>query len=304
MMHADQLGVSCEDVAGLVADQFPRWRQLPVTQVASHGTVHLLFRLGDELVARLPMQLADPGTVQAALAAEQRAARLLLGRVPVATPEPVAMGAPGRAYPMPWAVYRWLPGETACGGPAGDARFGADLARFVAAVRDIDTGGRTFDGRGRGGRLADVDDYVDGCLALDTTPFTAGHLRDLWAALRSTPRTEPDVMTHGDLMPGNLLVSHGRLSAVIDVGTVGPADPALDLQPAWNLLSGAARAAFRAGLDVDDAAWDRGRAWAFAQAIGCLDYYRHTNPVMSGTAVRTLAALLADTPAGRRTPSR
>jgi Phosphotransferase enzyme family len=34
-------------------------------------------------------------------------------------------------------------------------------------------------------------------------------------------------MTHGDLIPGNVLVSNGRLSGIIDVGGLGPADPAL-----------------------------------------------------------------------------
>jgi aminoglycoside phosphotransferase (APT) family kinase protein len=295
-MHDDQLEVTTQDVAGLVAAQFPQWRHLPVTPVTSHGTVHLLFRLGDDLVARLPMQLGDTETVYAALAAEQHAARLLLGRVPVATPEPVVMGAPGPGYPLPWAVYRWLPGTLAHDVPdaAASPGLGEDLAEFVVAVRALSTDGRTFDRDGRGGRLTALDDYVHRGLARDTTPFDAAPLGALWSRLRSTPRDEPDVMTHGDLMPGNLLLTDGRLAAVLDVGMLGPADPALDLIVAWNLLTGAAREAFRAGLDTGDHEWDRGKAWAFVQALGCLDYYRVTNPVMSQTAVHTLAALLGD----------
>jgi aminoglycoside phosphotransferase (APT) family kinase protein len=295
-MHDDQLEVSIHDVEALVAEQFPQWSHLPVTPVPSHGTVHLLFRLGDDLVARLPMQLGDPRTVYAAVAAEQRAAGLLLGRVPVATPEPVAMGAPAPAYPLPWAVYRWLPGTLAYDVPdaAASPGLGADLAAFVVAVRALETGGRTFDRDGRGGHLTAFDEYVDRCLSRDTTPFAAADLRALWDRLRSTPRCEPDVMTHGDLMPGNVLLRQGRLSAVIDVGMVGPADQALDLIVAWNLLTGAAREAFRTELGADDHEWDRGRAWAFLQALGCLDYYRVTNPVMSRTAVGTLAALHYD----------
>jgi aminoglycoside phosphotransferase (APT) family kinase protein len=293
-MHEDQLEVTPEAVAALVRDQFPQWAALPVTRVPSHGTVHLLFRLGDGLVARLPMQPAEPQDGYAAVAAEQRAARQLLGRVPVATPQPVATGAPGAGYPLPWSVYRWLPGTTAGDDVAGDERFGRDLAGFVAAVWAIDTGGRAFDRPGRGGALTDVDGYVDRCLDVDTAPFTASALRALWQRLRDTPRDDADAMTHGDLMPGNLLVSAGRLTAVIDVATVGPADPALDLQPAWNLLTGAGRATFRTALRPTQDLWDRGKGWAFAQAVGCLDYYRQTNPVMSANAVRTLQALLDD----------
>ncbi len=40
-------------------------------------------------------------------------------------------------------------------------------------------------------------------------------------------------MTHGDLIPGNVLVADARLAGVIDVGGLGPADPALDPVAAW-----------------------------------------------------------------------
>jgi aminoglycoside phosphotransferase (APT) family kinase protein len=93
-------------------------------------------------------------------------------------------------------------------------------------------------------------------------------------------------------MPGNLLAKNRRLAGVIDVGTFTVSDPAMDLQPAWNLLDPTARAAFRTALGSDDAEWRRGMAWSFAQAIGCLWYYVETNPVMSRTAHHTLTALL------------
>ena len=62
--------------------------------------------------------------------------------------------------------------------------------------------------------------------------------------------------------------------------------------PAWNLMNHDAREAYRRALGCDDEEWDRGKGWAFAQTIGCLWYYRDTNPVMSQTAHRTLQALL------------
>ena len=94
-------------------------------------------------------------------------------------------------------------------------------------------------------------------------------------------------MNHRDLIPGNLLVADGRLTGVIDVGGLGPADPALDLVAAWHLLDGPARAVLRAGLGCDDLDWERGRAWAFEQAMGLVWYYRETNPTMSRTGRRT-----------------
>jgi aminoglycoside phosphotransferase (APT) family kinase protein len=100
------------------------------------------------------------------------------------------------------------------------------------------------------------------------------------------------VWIHADLMPGNLLTRQGRLAAVIDLGGAGIGDPAVDLMPAWNLLSREAREVFRDGLGVSDATWARGRAWAIVQAIGALPYYVQTNPVMADTARATLAAVL------------
>jgi aminoglycoside phosphotransferase (APT) family kinase protein len=295
-MHPDQLVLTVGPVSELVADQFPQWRDLAITPVTSHGTVNMLFRLGEQYVLRFPLEPGEPADKKAWLRAEADAARRLLGRVPVPTPEPVALGEPGHGYPLPWSVYRWLPGAIAGESDVADSEdFARDLAAFVLALRSMDNEGRTFNGAGRGGLLPSQDDAVDRYLAASHGLIDVAALTDLWARLREAPRDNvEDVWTHGDLMPGNLLVRRGRLSGVIDVGGLAPADPALDLMPAWNLLGPAPREAFRTTLAANDSEWERGKGWAFAQAIGCLAYYRITNPVMSATARRTLLALLAE----------
>ncbi|HEX3812748.1 MAG TPA: aminoglycoside phosphotransferase family protein [Mycobacteriales bacterium] len=295
-MHPDQLVLTVGTVSELVADQFPQWRDLAITPVTSHGTVNMLFRLGEQYVLRFPLEPGEPADKKAWLTAEADAARRLLGRVPVPTPEPVALGEPGHGYPVPWSVYRWLPGAIAGEPGIADSKdFACDLAAFVLAVRSIDTEGRTFNGGGRGGLLPSQDDAVDRYLAASHGMIDVAALTELWARLRQAPReSAKDVWTHGDLMPGNLLVRDGRLGGVIDVGGLAPADPALDLMPAWNLMGPAARATYRTAVSVEDSEWERGKGWAFAQAIGALAYYRVTNPVMSKTARRTLLALLAD----------
>ena len=236
-MHEGQLHLTPGQAAGVVARQFPAWAGLPVRPVASTGTVNLLFRIGDELVARFPLEPGDVDEKRAWLERELAAARALAGRLPVPTPEPVTLAEPDEVFPLPWAVHRWLPGTPAYDAEvAGSAAFARDLGTVVLALRAIDTGGRAFSGDARGGRLADHDEAVAAYLHDAEGMIDTDALRDLWARLRETPRDQPDVTTHGDLMPGNLLVSGGALAAVIDVGMAGPADPALDLQPAWNLL--------------------------------------------------------------------
>ncbi|MCW2508318.1 MAG: hypothetical protein JWP68_1466 [Modestobacter sp.] len=72
---------------------------------------------------------------------------------------------------------------------------------------------------------------------------------------------------HGDVALGNLLLRDGRLSAVLDFGTSGVGDPACDLAIAWTAFSGESRSAFRAGLDLDEETWARGRGWALWKAL-------------------------------------
>jgi hypothetical protein len=78
------------------------------------------------------------------------------------------------------------------------------------------------------------------------------------------------------------------------VGGFGPADPALDLVSAWHLLETGPRQVLRLDLGCDDLEWERGRAWAFEQAMGLVEYYLETNPVLSRMGRRTLERLQAD----------
>ncbi|TDD22082.1 aminoglycoside phosphotransferase family protein [Kribbella turkmenica] len=292
-MHPGQLDVTTDLVTRLVRSQFPAWSDLAVRPVRSHGTVNALFRIGDHLVARLPIQPTDPAGTRKELEAEAGAARRLHTISPYPTPEPVGLGEPGEGYPMPWAVYSWLPGTIAYDADvAGSTGFAEDLATFVRALRAAPTEGRVFTGSWRGGVLTSQDDSVAGGLERSREMIDVDALARLWAELRTTPRTDPDVWAHRDLMPGNLLAENRRLAGVIDVGTFAVADPAMDLAPAWNLLDPGARAEFRSALGSDDDEWRRGMGWSFAQAIGCLWYYVETNPVMSRTAHHTLTALL------------
>ncbi|GAA5199321.1 aminoglycoside phosphotransferase family protein [Rugosimonospora acidiphila] len=294
-MHPDQLPVPVEAVRALVDAQFPEWRGLPVRGVDSQGTVNAIFRVGDRLAARFPLRGGDVEATRRRLAAEADAARELAGRTRFPTPEPVALGGPGAGYPLPWSVQTWLPGVVATDDDPGTSlAFAHDLAEFVAGVRALDTRGRTFRGSGRGGELRSHDAWVATCLDRSEGLLDVAQLRRLWAVMRDLPRRAADVMAHGDLIPGNVLVSGGRLAGVLDVGDLGPADPALDLVSAWHLLEAGPRRALRDNLGCDDLEWQRGKAWAFVQAIGAVWYYVETNPAMSRMGRRTLARILAD----------
>ncbi|MHC9293002.1 aminoglycoside phosphotransferase family protein [Mycobacterium sp. LTG2003] len=283
-------------VRSLVDEQFPAWRGLRIVPVAQTGTVNAIYRIGDGLAARFLLQRENTEAARELVRAEAQAAADLFGRTRFATPAPVAVGEPGHGYPMPWSVQTWVSGVDAMDrDPATSAGFAADLAEFVAGVRSIGTSGRRFSGHGRGGELKDHDAWMHTCLERSSGLFDVGVLRRLWEEMRELPRgPDADMMSHGDLIPGNLVVSvDHRLAGVLDVGGLAPADPALDLVSGWHLLEDGPRSIFRERLACDELVWQRGRAWAFQQAMGLAWYYATSHPPLSWVGRRTLRRITA-----------
>ena len=298
-MHATELDIDEATVSGLIEAQHPEWRDETIRRVASEGTVKAIFRIGDALAARLPLTEADPEELRRTLEREADAMRELGAVCPVPTPAPVAIGEPGPGYPLPWSMQTWVPGDVATpNGLAHSATFARDLADLILALRGADTRGRTFGGSGRGGDLRDSDAWMETCFRESAGLLPVDELRALWARFRMLPAAVPDVMTHGDLTPGNLLVSGDRLTGVLDGGGFAPADPSLDLVSAWHLLDAEARAIVRQGLGSDETEWWRGAAWAFQQAMGHVWYSRESNPGMSSLGRSTLHRILADPDVG------
>jgi aminoglycoside phosphotransferase (APT) family kinase protein len=291
-MHADEIDTDVALVRRLLAGQFPQWAELAIDPVVSYGTDHDIYRLGAHLAARLPR--IGWATEQAAKEAEWLPK--LAPRLPLAVPVQVAMGQPAEGYPFQWSVYEWLPGENANGTIDDLDQAAADLAAFVIALREIDAAdAHPRPPGGRGAPLAELDEQVRQSIAqLGDRVDGRATLRSWQESLNASEWDGEEVWVHGDLLPGNLLVVDGRLSAVIDFGCLNVGDPACDLQAAWNVFAGDSRMRYRAELQVDDASWLRGRGWALAQAVWALPYYWDTNPGMIRQASHALAQVLAD----------
>ena len=267
-MHADEVETDASLVRRLVAVQFPHWADLPIAPVPPSGMDNALYRLGDDLVVRLPRV-----HWAASLAAkEHRWLPKLAPHLPLAVPVPLTLGEPGEGYPWQWTVCRWLEGENATAVPIDDPReAAARVARFLIALHRIDATGGPPAGHGRGVPLAARDASTRAAItALHGRVDTGAAIVTWEAALRAPVWDGPPIWIHGDLYPANLLVAGGRLSAVIDFGCLGVGDPACDLIPAWMLFSGASRGVFRAALGVDNATWARGRGWALSVALGAI----------------------------------
>jgi len=267
-MHEDELEIDESLVRRLLAEQFPEWSALPLRRVEPLGTVNAIVRLGDELSVRMARRdgPTEPGGKE--LEWLPRLAPLL----PVEIPVPVAQGEPGAGYPWFWEIHRWVEGATLPVEEIDAITAARDLAAFVSALQQVSPADAPA---GRGVPLAERDAGIRRWLArYDGDPIVTV----AWErALAAQAWAGPPVWHHGDLDARNWLVRDGRISGVIDWGSMGVGDPAVDVMVAWKLHSAAARDAFREALSTDDATWERARGWAVSQAVAILAYYTPAN---------------------------
>ncbi len=254
-------------VGRLIAQQFPDWADLPVQAVEPGGWDNRTFRLGDDKLVRLPSGPGYVGQVEK----EQAWLPRLAAALPLPIPAPLAQGRPGAGYPWIWSVYRWLPGTALIGAdPVDRVALARDLAGFLVALRSVETAGAPGPGAHnfeRGGDLSVYDGETLSGIEKLAARIDRGEALRLWQEALASRWTGPPVWLHGDIAPGNLLVEHGRLSAVIDFGGCAVGDPACDLVMAWTWFDGESRAVFRESIDLDPATWARARGWALWKAL-------------------------------------
>lgn len=284
-------GIDAVLVRRLIADQFPHWRELPVTPVEVEGHDNRTYRLGTKRTVRLP---TAAGYVPA-IAKESYWLPRLAPSLPLPIPTILAEGMPGPDFAFPWSVRGWLPGVAADRAPIDDlGEFADELAGFLRALWSRDTRDGPIAGAHcwyRGTPPGHYDDETRRCLRILRDQVDVGRVTRVWDAALATEFTGPPVWFHGDIAPGNLLVADGRLSAVIDFGSAGVGDPACDLAIAWTFLAGASRERFRLAVEQDDEMWARARGWALWKALHILTENRSAGDVEQH---RVLADILDD----------
>ena len=285
-MHDDELPIDEALARRLLAAQFPEWAALPLRRVEPSGTVNAIFRLGDELSLRLPRRNGPTAPGSKEFDWLPKMAPLL----PVEVPAPVAQGHPSAEYPWFWEIHTWVDGKTVPVVEIDAIQAGRDLAALIGALQRLDPVGAP---PGRGIPLAERDEGIRYWLArFDGDPAVTAE----WErAVSAAPWDGAPVWHHGDLDVRNWLVRDGRISGVIDWGSMGVGDPACDVMVAWKLHSPAARDAFRDALPTDDATWERARGWALSQAVAALAYYTpENNPALFHEAESWLDLVLSE----------
>lgn len=170
-----------------------------------------------------------------ALAAETALLHVLAGRLPLAVPQPVyiAEGVAG---------YERIPGEelgreTLHGLPDADQQAVAEqLGAFLAALHAIPANALPVDVRSvrdTYGEWADLSARIERRLFPLMRPDAREEVASRLAALLGMVRASgwTPVVRHGDFGPGNVLYDPQtrRLTGVIDFGSAGLGDPALDI---------------------------------------------------------------------------
>jgi aminoglycoside phosphotransferase (APT) family kinase protein len=290
-LKAGKFPVDALLVQRLIARQFPLWAELPIRPVAMDGWDNWTFHLGDRMKVRLPS--AEGYAEQAKK--ESCWLPLLAPDLPVDVPVPIAVGEPDADFPWMWSVYQWIEGEPVTH-EVDKLALAEDVAGFLNALRVIDPTGGPPPGQHSFARGADPMEaygndarrFVD---ALDGKIDARTAHAVLDAAAGS--KVVAPVWVHGDVAVGNLLARDGKLSAVIDFGSAAVGDPSCDLAFTWVFLDGESRRVFRRLVGVDEATWERGRAWALWKAALLASTGQLVHPE-EHSPLEVIAAIIAD----------
>jgi aminoglycoside phosphotransferase (APT) family kinase protein len=305
-IHDDEPDTSGPVVTSLLEAECPQWAQSPIEYLKTSGTDNAMWRIsvddGPDMVIRLPRRPGAAAGVLHEAVVLQQIEQTSIGST-VNTPKLRHVGEPHDVFPHHWTVLEWIDGSDAwtlrhdMDGRLLDA-LATDLADAVNMIGTvaIDDVRRRSPGS-RGGPLLALLERLEGWL--QSAEWNAAALLDVAAVRRLAAEAlevvdEPVIegFVHGDLIPGNLLVDEGRLTAIIDWGGAGWGDTAQDLAPAWAVLTSFERSAFKEAVGADDAAWIRGRTFELEHAVGGVLYYVPKQHPLGDVMSRTLERIL------------
>lgn len=277
-------------VRALLRDQHPDLAGLPLARLDS-GFDNELYRLGEELLVRLPRR----ATAVPLIGHELRWLPELAPRLPIAIPAPVRAGRPSGAFPHPWTVLPWLPGETLDRAPP-DARQPARWADFLRALHR-EAPDDAPENPYRGVPLAARADVIEARIEelRGEEPVVGPTLDAVWRDARTAPEATDATWVHGDLHARNVVVEAGAIRAVLDWGDLTSGDPATDLASVWGLFDGAAaRDGALARYGPSPALRRRARGWAIAFGVLLLASGRRDHPRHAAIGRATLRRVAED----------
>ncbi len=260
----------------------------------ANGWDNVMFRLGDDLVVRLPRRLMAANLVLN----EQRWLPMLAERLPIAIPVPLRIGVPSADYPWHWSICPWFEGDMAADVSLTSPAIEADrLGSFLAALHHAAPADAPHNPY-RAQPVSHVRErFIQHVEHLDDQVDRAALTAFFDTLLDVGDWPGPPVWVHGDLHTANMLATDGSITSVIDWGDLTAGDPACDLAIGWMLFDTDHRAIFRVAagthLPIDDATWQRAQAWAMYFAVTLLAHCADS-PRFERMGTSLLARLLPD----------
>lgn len=248
----------------LILDQFPEFAHLNITEVEKQGHDNRTYRLGENMLIRMPT--AESYALK--VPKEQVLLPKIAPCLSVNIPSPIKMGTPSQDYPYHFSIYKWLKGVSINLLTLDDdclEQLAFDLAKFLNELEGIHHIEGPLPGQHnwwRGDHPSVYDQGAREQIAQLFNTIDSNKAIQLWEEACQTHWNKHLVWIHGDFSIGNMLIQDKKLSAVIDFGGMCLGDPACDLVIAWTFLHGRARDIFIKNMNLDEDTWLRAKAWA------------------------------------------
>ncbi len=260
--------ISIELAKKLILTQFSEYADLNVTDIEEQGHDNRTYRIGDDMLIRMPKTESYALKVPK----EQEFLPKLATHLSIAIPEPIKMGVPSSDYPYAFSIYKWLEGRSVNHfqlDNKSQENIVLDLATFLKELQGITDVAGPVPGKHNWWRGDHVSVYDKGAkeqFANLADIIDIDRALNLWERACATRWQKRPVWIHGDFSVGNILINNKRLSGIIDFGGTAMGDPACDLVIAWTYLYGKAREIFIREIDLDNDTWLRARSWALWKA--------------------------------------
>jgi aminoglycoside phosphotransferase (APT) family kinase protein len=274
----------------LLLDQHPDLASLPLTLVDA-GWDNVMYRLGEGLAVRLPRRQLAAKLIEH----EQTWLPQLAAQLPLTVPTPRRVGQPALGYPWRWSVVPWLSGVAAdLEAPTVNEPNFAAFLRALHQPAPADAPVNLYRGVPLTQRATMVAERMDRLAS--QTDLINTKLEKIWLEALAAPIDLMSTWLHGDLHPGNILVTEGQVSGVIDWGDLTAGDAATDLASIWMLFAEARQRqeVLASYGNLSAASLRRAKGWAIFFGVVLLEAGLVDNPKHARVGENTLRRVLVD----------
>lgn len=291
-LHENEFEIDAELVRELLRAQMPDLAGFALRRFESSGTVNVIYRLGEDLLVRMPRAPEYVGGPER----EARWMPVFARSLPIHVPKYERLGHPTSRFPSHWSILEWVEGQPADATTLDNLDQAAiDLGEFVQSLRKFPTANAPTGGNYRAFGLAGVDDDFRDWLEMLPDDIDRSRVETIWETCISVDEWGMGpCWVHTDLRGDNLIARDGRLVAVIDWEGCTVGDPSADHLAAWWLFDGNSRETFRTASGATKDTWFRAMGWALFMCVAAIPYYSETNPTFAGQARRAMDEILDD----------